>query len=269
MKKKSVIEIKLRAAYISLFIGFGMLLAKFSAYFLTGSSAIFSDAAESIVHVMATSMALYSIILSSKPPDKSHLYGHGNIEYFSAGIEGLFIIIAAIVIVYTAIEDIISQFQPTRLDFGTMIVGFAGLVNLILGRYLIRKGKATKSLVLIADGKHVLTDAYTSAGVVAGLTLVLFTDLYILDPIIAIVVALNILLTGSRLIRESVGGLMNETDRGLLNKMTEKLISIKQDFYIDIHQFRFWKSAEKVFIDFHLTLPYYFTIKESHASGKR
>ncbi|MDZ7763078.1 MAG: cation diffusion facilitator family transporter [Melioribacteraceae bacterium] len=155
------IKIKKKAAWISLLVGLGMFAAKTTAYLITGSSAIFSDAAESVVHVMATSMALFSIILSSRPPDKSHLYGHGNIEYFSAGIEGLLIVIAALTIIYTSTVDILTGPELQKLGTGTIIIGAAGAVNLFLGFYLIRKGKQTNSLALIADGKHVLTELHT------------------------------------------------------------------------------------------------------------
>lgn len=258
------ILLKKKAAMISMAVGIGMFAAKITAYLLTGSSAIFSDAAESVVHVLATGMALFSIILSAKPADKSHLYGHGNIEYFSAGVEGLLIVLAAMVIIYSSVSDLITGYRPQQLDIGTIIVGIAGGVNLWLGFYLISKGKQTKSLALVADGKHVLTDSYTSIGVVIGLLLVLVTDYYLLDPIIAIFVAVNILYTGYKLVRESIGGLMNETDEKLLSEIVEILNSIRKTSWIDIHHLRFWKSSEKVFIDFHLILPYYFSIQQSH-----
>lgn len=257
-------EIKKKAALISLFVGFGMFAAKITAYLITGSSAIFSDAAESVVHVLATSMALYSIILSSRPPDKSHLYGHGNIEYFSAGIEGLLIVIAALTIIYTSTKDIVIGAQPERLDTGTLIIAAAGAVNLFLGFYLIRKGKQTRSLTLVADGKHVLTDSYTSIGVIIGLVLVMLTDFFLLDPLFAIAVAVNILVTGYKLIRESVGGLMNETDREKLDQIVLKLSQMRKDYWIDIHNLRFWTSGDKIFVDFHLTIPYYFNVKATH-----
>ncbi len=263
------IRIKKKAALISLFVGMGMFTAKISAYLITGSSAIFSDAAESVVHVMATSMALYSIILSSRPPDKSHLYGHGNIEYFSAGIEGFLIVIAALTIIYTSAEDIILGSRPNQLGTGTIIIGAAGIVNVFLGIYLVKKGKQTNSLTLVADGKHVLTDSYTSIGVIIGLLLVMLTDFYLLDPLFAIGVAVNILYTGYKLMRESIGGLMNETDPVTLQKIIDVFLRMRKDYWIDLHHLRFWKSAEKIFIDFHLTIPYYFNVKTSHLEEEK
>jgi len=261
-------RIKKKAAYLSLFVGIGMFLSKMGAYLITGSSAIFSDAAESVVHVMATSIALYSIILSEKPPDESHLYGHGKIEYFSAGIEGFLIILAAFTIIYSSVSDIISGYQPSKLNVGSAIIGVAGLVNLFLGFYLIKKGKSTNSLALVADGKHVLTDSYTSIGVFIGLILVMVTDFYILDPIIAIFVAINILVTGYSLIRESIGGLMNETDKEVLDDIVKLLASLRKDHWIDIHNLRYWKSADRIFVDFHLSLPFFFNIKQAHYEGE-
>lgn len=257
-------KLKIRTAQLSLVIGLLLFVIKVTAFLITNSSAIFSDAAESVIHILATGMVLYSIVLSSRPPDKSHLYGHGNVEYFSAGVEGLLIIIAALSIIYYAISDIIIGSQPKELNIGTILIGIAGVINLILGYYIIRKGKETNSLALVADGKHILTDSFTSIGVVIGLVMVLFTKIYLLDPLIAIVVALNIIFTGYKLIRESIGGLMMETDDDLLNKITESLNRIRVDYLIDIHQLRFWKSSDNVFIDFHLTLPFFFNIKQSH-----
>ncbi|PJA98150.1 MAG: cation diffusion facilitator family transporter [Ignavibacteriales bacterium CG_4_9_14_3_um_filter_30_11] len=264
MGNNSFTKLRRKAILISLVFAFFMLAAKLGAYFLTNSAAIFSDAAESVVHILATSMAFFSIILSSKPADESHLYGHGNIEYFSAGVEGLFIIIASIYIIYSAINDLIVGTVLKQLDIGIYIITIAGLLNLGLGYYLIKIGKKTNSLTLVADGKHVLTDSFTSIGVIIGIILVLITKLEIIDPIVAILVAINIIYTGYNLIRESIGGLMNETDKDLLNRIVFKLKSIRKEYWIDIHHLRFWKSGENIFIDFHLSLPYYFNIKESH-----
>ncbi len=264
MNEKENLALKKKAIFISLFFGVLMLVIKIAAYLITGSSAIFSDAAESVVHIFATAMAVYSILLSAKPPDESHLYGHGNVEYFSAGIEGTLIIVAAIAIIYNSIETILKGATPKELDYGTALIGLAGVINLALGIYLIRKGKATDSLALVADGKHVLTDSYTSIGIVLGLLLVLATKLYILDPLIALFVAANILITGYKLIRESIGGLMLETDPETLNKIVQILNDIKRSYWIDLHHLRFWKSADRVFIDFHLSVPYYFSVKDSH-----
>jgi cation diffusion facilitator family transporter len=257
-----------KAAIISFAVGLGMFTTKMTAYFITGSVAIFSDAAESVVHVVATGMALFSIILSSKPADKSHLYGHGNVEYFSAGAEGFLIVLAAGVIIYQAVMEIISGPTLESLSIGVIFISAAGVVNLVLGYYLIRTGKITNSLTLVADGKHVLTDAITSIGVIIGISLVILTDYFLLDPLLAIIVAINIVFTGYKLIRESVGGLMLETNPEVLKKISDKLVSIKKEYWIDLHELRYWQSGDKTFLDFHLILPYYFNIEQSHKEEK-
>jgi cation diffusion facilitator family transporter len=269
MDRNHQINLRKKAALISLAVGIGMFVTKITAYFITGSVAIFSDAAESVVHVAATGMALFSIILSAKPADRSHLYGHGNIEYFSAGAEGFLIILAAGVIIYQASTDIIAGPTLSSLNIGVIFISAAGFVNLALGYYLIRTGKLTNSITLVADGKHVLTDAVTSIGVLIGIILVILTDYILLDPILAIIVALNILYTGFKLIKESISGLMLETNPEVLKKISDILISIRKDYWIDVHELRYWQSGDRTFIDFHLILPYYFTIEQSHNEEKR
>ncbi|MBN1300310.1 MAG: cation transporter [Melioribacteraceae bacterium] len=257
-------NLKIKTAWLSLIVGLAIFSGKITAFLLTSSAAIYSDAAESVVHIIATLVVVYSIYLSNKPPDRSHLYGHGNVEYFSAGIEGLLIIIAAFTIIYEAIMDLIYGTELKNLDIGTFIIGAAGFINLYLGYFIVKRGKITNSTALIADGKHILTDSFTSLGVLFGLILILLTGLKIIDPIIAVIVAVNILFTGYKLIRESIGELMNETDMDLLNEISRLFQKLKKEYWIDMHNLRFWKSADRIFIDCHLTLPFYFTIKESH-----
>lgn len=265
MKQTDNFRLKKNTALLSLFVGLSMLAAKIGAYLITGSAAIFSDAAESIVHILATGMALFSIILSNKPADESHPYGHNKVEYFSAGIEGFLIFAAAVVIIISAVSDIIKGPELQKLDTGAFIIFIAALINLALGIYIINIGKKTNSITLIADGKHILTDSYTSAGVIVGVLIVLFTGVEIIDPIFAIIVAFNILYTGYKLIRESIGGLMNESDKKVIEKLTDILSANKKDYWIDIHELRYWQSGDRIFLDFHLILPYYFTIRQSHA----
>jgi cation diffusion facilitator family transporter len=268
MNTDNYYKLKRKAAYISLVIGFLMLVAKMGAYLVTGSAAIFSDAAESVVHIFATSMALMSIIISSKPADEDHMYGHGNIEFFSAGIEGALILVAAVFIIYQSISDIIFGTELKSLSFGVIVIAAAGIINMFLGFYLIKVGERTNSLTLAADGKHILTDSATSIGVIIGIILVMITDLSILDPVVAIIVALNILRTGYVLIRASIGGLMLETDPEMIAKISLILSQMKKEYWIDLHELRYWKSGDKIFIDFHLILPFYFTIEQTHKDEK-
>lgn len=264
MEKNIQHQIRVRAALISLFIGFLMFVMKMTAYLLTNSAAIFSDAIESIVHIAATAMAFFSIMLSNQPPDKTHPYGHGKIEFFSAGIEGLLIVLAAIFIIYNAAHDLIFGIELAKLDIGIIIISFAGIVNLFLGIYLVKVGKNTNSLTLVADGKHVLTDSVTSIGAIVGIGLVLLTDIEYFDPAFAIFLGANIIFTGYKLLRESFAGLMNESDDSILVKISEVFIANRKDEWIDIHRMRCWKSGDQHFIDFHITVPFYYTVKETH-----
>lgn len=259
-------NLKKRAALISLIIGFLMFFGKTGAYFLTGSAAVLSDALESVVHIIATSFAFYSLIVSSRPPDPGHPYGHGKVSFFSAGFEGAMIIIAALSIIYYAVHDIIFGREISSLDTGAMIITGASVVNMILGWYLIRTGRKTKSLILVADGKHVLTDSITSFGAVGALVLVLFTDITLFDPVIAIILALNILWTGKDLVRESIGGLMNEQDKKTIDAIAGAVDNKRKTNpnWIDMHRLRYWKSGDRYQVDFHLTVPYFSSIDESH-----
>lgn len=241
-----------------------MLVMKSVAYFLTGSAAIFSDALESVVHIGATAMALYSVTLSARPADKSHPYGHGKIEFFSAGFEGALIIGAAVAIIYQAVSAIILGPKLTRLDLGILLTVGASIINFFLGRYLVTTGRRTNSLSLVADGKHVLTDSITSFGVVAGLGLVLLTDWALLDPLVAIAIAMHIVVSGAKLIRISISGLMDEADPATLQKLLSIILRERTPEWIDVHHLRAWRSGEIFHVDFHLTVPFYWRVDEAH-----
>lgn len=256
-------QLKKQAAIISLSVGGLMLIMKAAAYFITNSAAILSDAMESIVHIAATSMAFYSIILSSRPADKSHPYGHGKIEFFSAGIEGGLIVVAAFAIIYEAVRGIIFGRELVQLDTGMLLTLGAAVINLVLGWFLIRRGRKTKSITLVADGKHVLTDSWTSFGVVAGLLLVRFTGIELLDPLVAIAVAVNILVSGYKLMRVSVGGLMDESDAETLDRVVEIINKNRTPEWITVHLLRVMRSGQMHHVDFHLTVPFYWTVAKS------
>jgi cation diffusion facilitator family transporter len=260
--------LKKRAAKISFSVGVLMFVMKTGGYLVTNSAAILSDAMESVVHVVATGITLYSIILIGRPADREHPYGYGKAEYFSAGVEGALILIAAIAICYEAIRDIIVGSTLRSLDIGAWVVGAAGAINLLLGYYLVRTGKRTNSLALVADGKHVLTDSYTSIGVLVGVLLVAITGFTLLDPIFAIAVALNIIVTGYRLVSEAIRGLMNVADPATLGRVVEVIKRHRTPEMIDIHRLRAWNSGQRRFIDFHLTLPYYYSLGKAHEVGE-
>lgn len=255
---------KKKAALISLLIGFLMFFLKIFAFAITGSSAILSDAIESIVHIFATSIAFISLLISLKPPDESHPYGHGKIEYFSAGFEGGLIIVAALSIIFFAVEDLIFGIELEQLDIGAYLIFAASVINLALGLFLVRIGKRTKSLILEADGKHILTDSFTSIAVLVSIIVVMITDFKILDPLIAIFVAMNIIFTGYKLVRQSIRGLMQERDDEFLSKLIPVLNKIRQDDFIEIHKLRTWSAGNHHYVDFHLIIPSYYSIEQSH-----
>ena len=252
----------------SFVVGLSLMGIKFYAYRVTGSSAILSDALESIINVVASGFALWSIYLASQPPDMSHPYGHGKIEYFSAGFEGALIMLAAGGIFYTGIPRLLHPRDLPNLEQGLFLILSTSLVNLLLGIVLIRVGKRTRSLTLTADGKHVLTDVYTSLGVLLGLLLALFTGWNWLDGGVACAVAVNIIISGGKLVRESFAGLMNESDPTLLEEISGILGDHRKDHWIDIHKLRAWRSGNRVHLDFHLILPRELRLDESHHEVK-
>ncbi len=268
LSAKQLFRSNLITILFSFFLGVSLMGVKFYAYMITESTAILSDALESIINVVASAFALYSIIVSSKPPDKSHPYGHGKIEYFSSGFEGALIIIAAIGIFKTGISHILHPHPLQKLEEGIFLLVGASLLNLCLGILLIRVGKRNHSVVLTADGKHILTDVYTSAGVLAGLVLVIYTGLYWIDGAVAVIVGINILFTGTKLVKQSYAGLMNKAEPGLLKEIAELLLSNRKDIYIDIHQLRAWRSGNLIHIDFHLILPRDFSLECAHRESK-
>jgi cation diffusion facilitator family transporter len=267
--ERSSFRIRLAAIGLSLFVGIALMIAKFFAYYLTGSSAIFSDALESIINVVASAFAVVSIVTAAKPPDESHPYGHGKIEFFSAGFEGALIILAAVGIFRNAAAHILHPGPLPNLGEGLAILLAATVANLLLGILLLGTGKRTDSLTLIADGKHVLTDVYTSAGVLAGLVLVPVTGWYRLDGVIAGLVGLNILWTGIGLLRQAYAGLMDESDPGLLAEVSALLARNRNDLWIDIHQLRAWKAGNHVHIDLHVVLPRDLDLNRAHLEAKR
>lgn len=251
----------------SLFIGFGMFAMKIYAYFITGSAAILSDAAESVVHVLAVSFAAYSLWLSTQPPDKNHPYGHDRISFFSAGFEGAMIVMAALYIIYESVMKWIRGLEINNIESGTMFVVIATAVNAALGWYLVHKGKKNHSLILIANGKHVLTDSWTSFGVIFGLVLTMVTGWLPFDPIVAILVALNILWSGGKLIRQAFGGLMDEADPETQTKLESILQAETQKYGIRFHDLKHRSSGNRIIIEFHLLFHESLTIVQAHAQA--
>ncbi len=255
------------AILLSLAVGFLMLAGKTYAYAITGSAAILSDAAESVVHVFAVSFAAFSLWISQQPADESHPYGHEKVSFFSAGIEGTFIVIAAAYIIYAAVEKWLAGLNIQNLSTGTYYVAGAAVVNGILGGYLIWKGKRTGSLILFANGKHVFTDVWTSVGVVGGLILTMVTGWLPCDPIVAILAATNIVWSGGQLIRRSVGGLMDEGDAELEQSISQVLAEEARIRGISYHQLRYRNTGTSVWVEVHLLFPTNVSLKAAHAQA--
>ena len=249
---------------LSLIAGLVMLGGKVTAYLMTHSAAILSDAAESIVHVIAVAFAAFSLRLSSRPAVPQFLYGYERISFFSAGFEGAMIIVAAVAIVVTAIEKWIAGLQLEHLGVGALLVLIAGILNAVLGLYLLHVGRRTNSLILEANGKHVLTDSWTSFGVVAGLGLVLLTHWKPLDPLVAFVVAVNILWSGGHLIWRSAVGLLDYSDPDAGRLIREKLDAICADLAIQYHGVRYRHTGYRQMIEIHLLFPHSTSISEAH-----
>jgi len=257
-----------RIILFALLVSILLMIAKFFAYFLTASNFVLTDAAESIVNVLASSFAFFSIYLASQPRDENHPYGHGKVEYFSVFIEGSLIGIAAISIIVKSVYSIIYPNQIHDLITGAVIIGITGLINGLLGFYMIRKGKSLRSLPIEADGRHLLTDMVTSIGLVAGLLLIHFTQILWLDSALSIAVGLYILYSAYKLVRRSVAGLMDEADFDVVNDVIKVLNEKRRDPWIDIHNFRAQKYGNELHIDCHLTLPNYFDLIKVHEEVK-
>jgi cation diffusion facilitator family transporter len=250
-------------------VGIGLMVMKFLGYWITGSSAILSDALESIINVVASGFGLGSIVFSAKPADDSHPYGHGKIEFFSAGFEGALIICAAVGIFFEGIKQILYPQDLPNLERGIFFLVIAGLGNLALGLALLRVSKRTKSLVLEADGKHLLTDVYTSGAVLIGVAVVYFTGWFRFDGMVACFAGANIIFWGVKLLRQAIRGLMHASDPELLDEICEILSRHKKDLWIDVHRLRAWRAGKQVHVDFHLVLPREVPLEVAHREVKQ
>ena len=258
------VERQKKIILVALVVSFLLMLGKFTAYFITSSNAILTDAAESIVNVLASAFAFYSIYLSAQPKDLNHPYGHGKVEFFSMFVEGILILLAGLLIILKSAYNLFYPPDVRDLFDGTIIVAVAGLANFFLGRFLIRESKKTNSIVLYADGKHLITDAYSSAGLVIGLIAITLTGNFYLDSILSIIMGLYIVYNGYKLVRKSVGGLMDESDFKVVNDVLEILNENRHNAWIDIHNLRTQSYGHELHIDCHVTLPYYYELNKVH-----
>jgi cation diffusion facilitator family transporter len=257
------------AMALSLAIGLLMLVMKVGAYLLTGSAAILSDAAESVVHMAAVIFAAYSLKLSYKPADESHLYGHAKISFFSAGFEGAMIILAALYIIYESIHKWLVGLRVENLDFGVILIAAAASINGALGAYLLWLGPRKNSIILQANGKHVLTDCWTGLAVLVGLGLVLITNWRPFDPICGIIVACNILLSGTGLMKTSFGGLMDRADPQTQKKLVEILVRETEKRGLTYHGLRHRNLGDAHRVVVHLVFPADTSLAQAHREATR
>ena len=255
------------AGLTSLAVGTVIMAVKFAAAFLTGSTALLADAGESIVNVVAGALLTYSLLVSRRPPDDDHPYGHGKAESLSAMVEGSLILVASSVIVAQAIRQLVAGPELSRLGIGIAISAAAGLANLGLGAYLWRVARSEASEALRADAIHVLTDTLTTAAGIVALGLVWVTGLTWIDPVAGLLVAANIVFAGWTLIRRALGGLLDEADFELLAAISERIDRERRDEWCEVHQLRAWSSGPVRHLDLHLVLPRYFTLEQAHTSG--
>ncbi len=260
---------KTRWMAVSLLVSIGLLVVKFTAFFLTGSTAILSDALESIVNVIASGFALYSLYIAGLPRDQNHPYGHGKVEYLSSGFEGALILSAGLVIIYEAVVSFFDTTSLTDLGWGLGLIAATTAANALLGYTLTKQGEKADSLALVADGKHLLIDSVSSIVVVLGVGLVWVTGWVWFDKVLALAIAVFIIYNGWSLVRVSVGRLLDETDRPTIEKILTVLNTNRQRTWIDIHNLRVQKYGADLHIDCHLTLPYYWDLLNTHDEVRR
>jgi cation diffusion facilitator family transporter len=241
-----------------------LFLLKLLAWRLTQSVTIFTDALESVVNLATGFLGLYSLYLSALPKDRNHPYGHGKIEFISAGVEGGLIASAGIFILYQSLLSYWRPVQLNRLDWGIGLVTFTAVVNYYIGHLAVKKGEKNHCLALVASGQHLKTDTYSTLGVIAGLAVITFSGKYWLDSVFAFCLGLFIIFTGFRILRSSIAGIMDEADDELLARIASILQNSRKENWVDIHNLRIIKYGGSLHIDCHLTLPWYFNVQQAH-----
>lgn len=245
-------------------IGILLFIGKIIAFHLTNSDAVFSDAMESIVNIIAAFMGLYSLFLAAKPKDSDHPYGHGKVEFITAGVEGALIIFAGTMIIIEAFDSLLHSNQLHQLDYGILIIAATAVINFFLGHISVQKGKKENSAVLISSGKHLKSDTLTTAGVVLSLILVYFTKIYWIDSAVALIFAVYIMFVGYKIIRQALGGIMDEADLEMIDRLSKFLNENRKPEWIDLHNTRIQQHGSGLHIDAHLTLPWYLELRDAH-----
>jgi cation diffusion facilitator family transporter len=249
---------KLVAVTVVLFVG------KILAWYFTHSVSVLTDALEYTINVVAGLVGLYSLYLASIPRDSNHPYGHGKVEFLSAAIEGSLMIVAGFMISYEAIDNYLHPQEIGKLDIGIALTALTGFFNFGMGYLAVKKGEKNNSLALVATGKHMQSDTYTTVAIVLGLVLIHFTGLIWIDSTVALAMAILVIVTGYKVLRSSVAGIMDEADKELLVEMIAFLEKNRQEKWVDLHNLRIIKYGATLHLDCHLTVPWYLNVHEAH-----
>jgi cation diffusion facilitator family transporter len=251
------------------FLAIALFAIKMLAWWWTKSVSVFTDALESTVNVATGLIGWYSVWLAAKPRDRNHPYGHGKAEFISSAIEGTLIIVAGITIIYEAIRHLRQPSGVQKLDWGLALLGATAVINYLAGAYAIKQGIKARSAALQSGGKHLQTDTYSTIGIIIGLLLLKYTGWLWLDAVIAIIFAIVILVTGYKVMRRSLAGIMDEADLALLDKLIQYLQRNRQAQWIDLHNLRMIQYGNVLHLDGHMTLPWYFNVREAHHEIER
>ena len=257
-------ELNYRLQKIVVTVAVVLFILKIIAWWLTRSVAVLTDALESTVNVVAGFISLYSLFVAAKPRDKEHPYGHGKAEFISAAVEGSLVAMAGLVIIYEAIDNILHPHIIQKLDTGMIIIGSTAIINYLTGWYTIKIGTKNNSLALVASGKHLQSDTYSTIGIIGGMALIFLTGWIWLDSAVAIAFAFFIIYTGYTIIRSSLAGIMDEADYALLDKLVSRINENRQENWVDLHNLRIIKFGPVIHVDCHLTVPWFFNVHQAH-----
>lgn len=260
-------KIKLKVQKRIVLISGLILIVKFVAYFITNSVGVLTDAMESIVNVLAGLISLYCLNWGAKPHDREHPFGHGKIELISASVEGILISCAGLMIIYEAVKRLFEPAIVDKLDIGIIIVAVSGMLNYVMGYYSIKIGNKHGSMALVAGGKHLQSDTFSTIGLVLGLLVLYFTGLAWIDSVLALIFGMIIIITGVSILRKTIAGLLDTADEKLLEELVNVINDNRQPEWVDIHNTKVIKSGNRIYIDCDLTVPWYYNVAEGHILG--